>query len=256
MSGKKKGWASAFTGLFIQTDDNGAGASGGSGEVDIEALLRETSAMTSDLPDSAPPPRASAPPSPYGTPAAASAPIPAGLVIGQPLVELYEAYGVPKSPKSVEEIVLFLQGLKNMPHNVQTQALKAMDDADPNWSIADVLHDGRNKIDALSRAKAAVDQQVQSARDEAMAEVQAQEAFLAGAQGKIKEQIEALHAQIAELMELQKLEENQVLERRAAAHGRITSLEQQALKEHQRIETEIARITQIVTAFGPLAEEP
>ena len=151
MSGKKKGWASAFTGLFIQTDDNGAGASGGSGEVDIEALLRETSAMTSDLPDSAPPPRASAPPSPYGTPAAASAPIPAGLVIGQPLVELYEAYGVPKSPKSVEEIVLFLQGLKNMPHNVQTQALKAMDDADPNWSIADVLHDGRNKIAALSK---------------------------------------------------------------------------------------------------------
>lgn len=257
MSGKKKGWASAFTGLFIQTDEAGGSGSQGSGDVDIEALLRETSAMTGDLPDEPQAPRAPSapPPSPYGAPAAAE-PIPSGLVIGQPLAELYQAYGVPKSPKSVEEIVLFLQGLKNMPHNVQTQALKAMDDADPNWSIADVLHDGRNKIAALSKAKAAVDQQVQSARDEASSDIASQEAFLSAAQGKIREQIEALHAQIAELMELQKMEENQVLERKAAAHGRITSLEQQALKEHQRIETEIARITQIVTAFGPLAEEP
>lgn len=263
MGGKKKGWASAFTSLFVETVDEGGAArssGGGGGDIDIEALLRETSELTGDLGGDEPPPAPSAPsaPSPRTTavPADLGEPAPAGLKIGQPLKELYQIYGVPASPKAVEEIILFLQGLRGMPQNVQNTALKAMDDADPNWSIADVILDGRYKVDALRKAKGAVDQQVETARMEASAEVEAQEAYLAEAQGTIKEQIEALHAQIAELMELQQAEEMQVQERKAAALGRITSLEQQALAEHKRIETEIERITQIVSAFGPLAEEP
>lgn len=261
MGGKKKGWASAFTSLFVETvDGEGRPTSGGGssdGEVDIEALLRETSELTQGLPDPEPELDATAGAAPTAVPAEVrSEPPPAGLKIGQPLKELYAIYNVPPSPKTVEEIVLFLQGLKNMPHNVQTTALKAMDDADPNWTIADVVLDGRYKVDALKKAKQAVDLQVESARQESRSEVEAQEAYLTEAQARIKEQIEAMHAQIAELMELQQAEEMQVQERKAAALGRITSLEQQALAEHKRIETEIERITQIVTAFGPLAEEP
>mgnify|MGYP001438610948 CR=1 FL=1 len=215
----------------------------------------EKPALAEPAPE-APSPYADAGSTTRAAPAEVAAPPPPGLKIGQPLKELYQIYQVPPSPKSVEEIILFLQGLRGMPQNVQNTALKAMDDADPNWAIADVILDGRYKIDALRKAKGAVDQQVETARTESSAEVASQEAYLADAQGKIKEQIEALHAQIAELMELQQAEEMQVQERKAAALGRITSLEQQALAEHKRIETEIERITQIVTAFGPLAEEP
>lgn len=252
MGGKKKGWASAFTSLFIEVEDGGSGgASGGDEPVDIEALLRETSELTAGIPDQDIDEAPAAPPPPMP-----SAPPPEGLTIGQPLSELYHAYGVPGSPKTIEAIILFLEGLKGMPQNVQTQALKAMDEADPNWSIADVILDGRYKVEALRKAKSAVDMQVQQKRDQAAAEIADQQAYLDDARKTIKEQIESLHAQIAELMELQQAEENQVEERKAAATQQIAQLEQQALKEHQRIETEIARITRIVTAFGPLAEEP
>jgi chromosome segregation ATPase len=155
----------------------------------------------------------------------------------------------------VEEIVAFLHGLKGMPESVQTQALKAMDDADPNWSIADVVLDGRYKVDALQKARGAVDQQVANARQEALAEVAAQEAYLAEARTTIDGQIQSLRDQIAELQQLLVAEESQVEERKGAARDQIAALERQADSEHARIQTEIGRITQIVNAFGPMAQE-
>ena len=249
MSNKKKGWAGAFTSLFVEIEDTGASSSTADAPVDIDALLRETSALTADTPV----PAASAPPSSTSTKAAAAPP--PGLEIGQPLADLYTAYGVPPSPKPVEQIILFLEGLKGMPESVQTQALTAMDEADPNWSIADVMLDARYKIDALGKARGAVDGQVADARARSEGQIAAQVEYLNDAEQTIHGQIASLQEQIRELEALLETERQQVEERKASASDRIRALEVQASDEHSRIQTETARITAIVNAFGPLAEE-
>jgi len=255
MATQKKSWGQAFTSLFVETDSEPVSTD----SIDIDALLAGTS--SSDLPDvdfeapSAPapppiPPQAAAPP-PVAAPAAGPR-----LEIGQPLKEFYTNYGVPASPKTVEEIILFLQGLQGMPQTVQNQALKAMDEADPNWTLADVVLDGRYKIDALAKAKLAVDQQVQAVQASAAAEVAEHSAYLDNAQNTISAQIASLQEQIAELEELLVAEKRSVATQQAAAEERAASIALDARTEHERIDNEIKRITRIVDVFGPMAQEP
>jgi len=260
MATRKKSWGQAFTSLFVETD----GEQDSSESVDIEALLAGTS--SSELPDvdfeapsaPAPPP---APPAPSRAAAPAPSPVPAPvagprLEIGQPLKEFYANYGVPDSPKTVEEIILFLQGLQGMPQTVQNQALKAMDEADPNWTLADVVLDGRYKVDALAKAKLAVDQQVQAVQATAAAEVAEYAAYLDNAQNTISAQIASLQEQIRELEGLLVAEKSSVAAQQAAAEERAAGIALDARTEHERIDNEIKRITRIVDVFGPMAQEP
>ena len=247
---KKKNWASAFTSLFIETDEGDSSAGSADEEVDLDALLAETRAMTQASEEAgsaepAPTPMADAPP----------APVDDRLTIGQPLNELYSTYGVPQSPKTVEEIMTFLEGLAAMPESVQHQALQAMDNADPNWTLADVVQDGRNKVDALTKAKGSVDSQLSAATEKTNVEVAAQDKYLTDAKSTIDEQIQALTLQIEELKQLLAAEQTQVDERKKAAQTSLSDLLVQAKFEHQRIDTEIERLSSLVQVFGPMAQE-
>ena len=254
----KKNWATAFTSLFIESDSSTgkSKAPQDDEDVDISALLAETRAMTAQTDASS---NASAPSAAAPAPAPAPTPAPVAdnrLVIGQPLVELYQTYGVPPSPKTAEEILTFLEGLAAMPQTVQNQALQAMDHADPTWTLADVVQDGRNKVDALTKAKGSVDSQVAAANQEAADKVAAQEAYLTDATKTIDDQIAALNLQISELQQLLSAEQAQVAERKQEAQASLSGLAEKASTEHQRIDKEIERLSSMVRVFGPMAQEP
>ena len=248
--------------LFVEFEGENPGSSASDGSEpldldDVDALLARTRALTGDVdtPDEAPPPPEPVtatppplPPSAHVAPVSAAAP---AFIEGRSFDQIYAEQGcVPPAPKTVDEVIRFLDGLKAMPTAVQHQALDAMDQADTTWTIEDVILDAHNKVEALRRASQSLQATVQVARQRCQEEMDAQDQLSAAATEKIGAEIASLREQIASLESLKDQELAEAQLAKASAQESIQATEQQCGRETARYEHEIARLTQFIQTFS------
>ena len=255
----KKSWLSMFVEFEEEPKKASAADSSHMNATDIDALLAETRAMTAassgdDAPpvfeiplthsgDGSPPPPvpSSGPPPPF--------------VEARPFADIYAEQGcVPPSPKSVDEVIVFLDGLKTMPDSVQKQALSAMDNADASWTLDDVALDARNKIEALSRAKNGLSETLASAVTAAEAEITAQDAIISSANNTINDNIDSLRAQIVDLEVLRDAENIAAETHNATVRSNLQSTVESCGRESARFQAESTRLGHFIKTFGPNAQ--
>ncbi len=248
MARQKIGWGSRFVAMFVEQSSDPAPTA--DTEAALAALRAQTQSLTADLAEDTPAPR---PPEVAAEqPAASASAVGAALIAeDQPLSDFYSA--VPPSPKSAEEILAFLSGLKGMPESVQNQALRAMDAADTTWTIDDVLLDAHNKVRALRNAKEHVAEQVRQTEATARADLEAQDAYAEHASSTIRDNVAALREQIAEMESLLASEIAAAEDRKASAEVSLQQARDAADRKCARFDTEIRRLHTLIQAFGPPA---
>jgi hypothetical protein len=217
------------------------------GEDEIERILRETQAAlaASDAGTAS-----SAPATPPATEASSSAapPPPRSAPTGElaaesSFAEIYMASGVPDSPFPVEKLLKMLDGLKALPAASRKAAVMALDAADENWSISDVILDSQRKTRALREEQARLDAHLSAADAQAQTDITAAEAYLEQATSTIREQI-------AELETLLQQEVQQVAEQKAQITHTLQSSRDSVARQRARLDAEIARIAQVPLTFG------
>jgi hypothetical protein len=90
-----------------------------------------------------------------------------GIATGRPLTEIYQDANVPQAPYTAEQILKVIEGLKNMPREAMISVISVMDNADPNWTIDDVLLDVDRKTHALDQRIVAMNNRVTQERETA-----------------------------------------------------------------------------------------
>ena len=241
----------------LDSSDQSSGAKGTSsarsapeGEDEIERILRETQAALAASDDAASPAAASPASPPPAAPAAAAPPpraAPAGALSAEnSLDEIYMASGVPDSPFPVEKLLKMLEGLKALPAASRKAAVVALDSADENWSMADVILDAQRKTRALREEQLRLDNHLAATEAQAQTDIAAAESYLEQATATIREQI-------AELETLLQQEVQQVAEQKSQITLSLQSDRDSAVRQRGRLDDEIARIAQIPLTFGDSA---
>lgn len=223
-----------------------ASASSSSEEDELERLLRETQASidAAGVADAAPAPAPAPAPPPVGaTPSALADSGDVPSLEGRDLSLIYTAAGIPESPFTAEKLLKVIDGLRALPAPSRRAAVLALDAADDNWSIADVILDAQRKGRALRAEQSRLSELVTHAEAEASAEIQQADEYLQAATAHIREQIAELESTLA-------AEVQQVTEQKAEIKARLTASRQSASREHARLDAEVARISQIPLTFG------
>ena len=236
--------------MFLRpADDEPVGSEEAPSSVDIEALLASTREMTGGA----------TPAVETATPAvgAASVAPTATLEENRPFSDIYSEHYVPPSPKTVDEILAFLQGISNMPPAAQAQVIKAMDDADDNWAMSDVIGDAQAKIDALNLAKQGLDGRLEASLSASQARLVEADTAISDARtkigasiSKIEKQIAELQAQITEFNSLLREEEALQEAAKSAATEEQATARAAAHREAARYDAEITRLTKFITTFS------
>jgi len=184
-----------------------------------------------------------------------SVPVSSGIVEGRSIEDVIREQGcVPPSPKSATEIIAFLDGLKTMPLAVQQQALKAMDDADANWTLDDAVLDAKNRKEALRRAKEGLGATMSAAATKATTDIAAQDQLIANATSTVNDNIANLKAQIAELETLRDSETSGAEATKTSIRSTLKTTQEACGREAARFDTESARLDHFITTFGPNAQ--
>jgi uncharacterized phage infection (PIP) family protein YhgE len=143
----------------------------------------------------------------------------------------------------VEKLLKVLEGLRALPKSSRRAAVLALDSADENWSIADVILDAQRKGRVLRAEQARLSEMVTHAESEASIELQQADEYLHAATAHIREQIAEMELTLA-------AEVQQVTEQKAEIKARLTASRQSASREHSRLDAEVSRISQIPLTFG------
>jgi hypothetical protein len=213
-------------------------------EDELEKLPRETQAAI-DATGSEPAPSAAPTPTPATSPSTPP-PVPTGdasELEGRELAVIYASAGIPESPFTVEKLVKVLEGLRALPAASRKAAVLALDAADDNWSIADVILDAQRKGRALREEQGRLSSLVSQAEAQAGTDLQAADEYLQAATAHIRQQISELEATLAG-------EVQQVTEQKAEIKARLSSTRDAASREHTRLESEVNRISQIPLTFS------
>lgn len=226
-------------------------------EDEIERILRETRATMDGVsdttqeaatPQAAPPTpdpiREDPPPPPVGP--VSEEDIDA-LIDGRTLEQIYTLAGITEAPYPVEKLLKVLDGLKAMPAQSRKMAVMAMDAADDNWSMADVILDAQRKSRALRQEQSRLEGVLGAAEQQARVDLEAKEAYQQQATAAIREQIAELEAMLAQ-------EVQQVSEQKSAIKARIEKAREAARREHTRLDEEIRRISEVPITFGDSGE--
>ncbi len=228
---------------------NASSPSGGApvGEDEIERILRETQEALAASGGGAPA-ATPAPPPPDVVSTATAPPVPRSAPVGalaaeNSLAEIYMASGVPDSPFPVEKLLKMLDGLQALPVASRKAAVLALDSADDNWSIADVILDAQRKTRALREEQARLDSHLSATDAQAQADIASAEAYLEQATATIREQI-------AELETMLQQEVQQVATQKAEITHTLQSSRDAAARQRARLDNEIARIAKIPLTFG------
>jgi hypothetical protein len=118
-------------------------------------------------------------------------------VSGMSLQQIYDAAGVPPSAYPAERLVRLLDGLKAMDDGTRMQAIRAIDAADDNWSIADPVNDAMSKVEALEAQARALRASVERAEVETAKSIQGVKQRQEGAVADIRRQILELEGLLA-----------------------------------------------------------
>jgi hypothetical protein len=237
------GFWKKVAGAFIEFEDKGGQAPASSSDDELakaEALIREMdsgkSAAKAPLPPPAPPPPPVAGP---GTTAVGSAP---DVPEGAPFSTFYVEARVPAVYNTAEQMLAILDGLAAMPREASRLAIKAMDDADDRWTVADVVEDGRNKRQALEAVVAKLQGWAQEAESRASAETAEADDFEKQAEQTIQAQIEQLQAELAQFRK-------EASERRVQTQAALAASRDAVARETARMQSEIYRLSRIEAFF-------
>jgi len=162
---------------------------------------------------------------------------------GQSFDEIYREAGIPASPFPAERLLRLLDGLRAMDENTRKAAVRAMDEADENWTIDDPVLDAQRKIAALEAFSQALDAQVFDKQEKTAAEI-------AALNTKQEQTSQEIRRQISELEKLLEREMRKTMEEVAALESEHRALQSIVGREGARIEEEIAKLRQIPAQFG------
>lgn len=220
------GFFKKVAGAFVEIEDDESGAAG----ADPEQLSDEAAALLAELEAGATSqavPRATAPAVAAGT-------------AQQPMTfeDIYSRAGVPNSPYTAETLLRVIDGLRAMSPAQALQTVKAFDDADPRWTVADVLLDADKKVEALRSVQGDLANQVAHA-DQAYTTAKAAREQK---QAKLESDIAA---EIAKLNDILKQGQTEVATEEAAATSQLEATRQSATQETQRLDAEILRLSEV-----------
>jgi hypothetical protein len=239
-----QGFWRKVAGAFVEFDDAGAAAptpapsgppSGLDAEIaDADRLLRElqagapTSSAAPSAPGASSPPEAAPP-----------------FAEGRPLPELYAEAGVPAAAQSAEQLLAILDGLAALPPEARRLAVKAMDDADDRWSVADVYDDARRKTEALVGYLHAAERSVADVQARVAAERAQVDKVLLEAEAEIEKQIAALQAELASFR-------SDAAAQHQALEAQVQAAREGLTRESTRVQSEVTRLGRVATFLSPM----
>ncbi len=224
MSANKGSFWRKVAGAFVEMDDPAPGAPAPSSDADAA----ETAALVAQLDGSAKP----APPPPT---------IKIDIEEGQAFSEIYNKAGVPVVHQTAEQLLTILDGLAAMPKEACRLAIKAMDDADDRWTIADVQTDAERKRQVLQGAIDGLQNRISAAEKSAMAERESADNLLSEAEAAILAQITQLQTELEEFR-------TAAVAKKAAADAQVAATRDVVARESARLQSELFRLSR-VTAF-------
>ena len=125
--------------------------------------------------------------------AVAASPVTAALNFSK----LYANAGVPASLYPAERLLRLIDGLSAMDETTRKLAIKAMDEADESWTIADPLRDADAKLMVLADHGATIQQGLQELEAETQKQLTSVRARQALRSGEIRKQMSELEALLA-----------------------------------------------------------
>ena len=162
---------------------------------------------------------------------------------GKSFDEIFASAQISESVYPAERLLRLLDGLRAMDAATRIAAVRAMDAADDNWTIADSVLDAQRKIAALESYQKALEGQLAVQQDSVVAEI---------ADMKLAEEraISAIKQQITELEALLAREIGKTAETIAQLEAGRQSAQQTCEREVKRLQLEIERLREIPLQFS------
>lgn len=162
---------------------------------------------------------------------------------GKSFDEIFASAQIGESVYPAERLLRLLDGLRAMDSATRIAAVRAMDAADDNWTIADSVLDAQRKIAALESYQKALEGQLAVQQDSVVAEI---------ADMKLAEEraISAIKQQIAELEALLEREIGKTAETITQLEAGRQAAQQTCEREVKRLQVEIERLREIPVQFS------
>lgn len=224
---------SGFMSLFIKPKGQEASDSEET-DIDVDALLAEMKTTTDAMHQAE-----EVPSSPT---VAVSSGTGVGITENRPLAEIYQQAGVTDNGMTITKVIAVMKGLQALPPDAQKVAIRAMDDADDSWSLADVHRDAKQRVAALKGEKARLRNALDAESQAAAGEVAALDEAAEEVRIDIESQIQTLQNRLAEQL-------GEAAARRQQTQDRVQATQSAFERENGRLDREIARLTQAVGAL-------
>jgi hypothetical protein len=161
----------------------------------------------------------------------------------RPFSEIYAEAGVPATPKTAEQLLKLLEGLKELGPAVMKTTLAALDRAEDHWAAEDAVLDAGHKVRALSTEKARLAEGLMGKR----AEVAAKKLALSS---ELEASTRTIRDQIAEMEALLRDEEASSAKAQAFLDAEVSSEEAAVTQAARGLDSEIARLNTLPALVG------
>ena len=159
------------------------------------------------------------------------------------LAEIYANEGVPAALYPAERLLRLIDGLSAMEESVRLTAIKAMDEADESWTIANPVGDADAKVKALASHAQRLQLGLQQLEQETLARIDEVRARQEQAVGAIRKQIADLEALASR--ELERAEKET-----ADYNATLSQAKEQTSRELDEIARTSSQLQNLVTRFG------
>lgn len=162
------------------------------------------------------------------------------------LNSIYANEGVPPAVYPAERLLRLIDGLSAMDEAVRLTAIKAMDDADESWSIADPVSDASAKAKALAVHAQRLELSLQQLEQETQARVDE-------IRTRQEQAVGAIRKQIADLEALASRELDRAAKETADYAATLNQAKEQTSRELAEIGRTSTQLQNLATQFGALA---
>ena len=159
------------------------------------------------------------------------------------LAEIYANEGVPAALYPAERLLRLIDGLSAVEESVRLTAIKAMDEADESWTIADPVGDADAKVKALASHAQRLQLGLQQLEQETLARIDEVRA-------RQEQSVGAIRKQIADLEALASRELERAEKETADYNATLSQAKEQTSRELDEIARTSAQLQNLVTRFG------
>ena len=159
------------------------------------------------------------------------------------LAEIYANEGVPAALYPAERLLRLIDGLSAMDEAVRLTAIKAMDEADESWTIADPVGDAEAKVKALAVHAQRLASGLQQLEQETQARVDE-------VRNRQEQAVGAIRKQIADLEALASREMDRAAKETADYLATLSEAKEQTSRELDEIARISAQLQNLTTQFG------